>query len=314
MTDNETNKQFRIANQAIFLTYSQCEHFRKDEVRAHFELNICGDTYTLLFFRVAHEKHENGGTHNHILVKFNKNFQTRDVRKFDYLGVHPNIEKVNPKRADWDRLCNYMGKEDAENGDLVKKDPFTMALEAETTIDAIRSVGRGFSDVMGIIALRGLDGGYDFRTNINITLRPWQETLLQRIAERDDRAIYWVIDRVGGKGKTTFGNWLSRHEPNSWVQCQSASLPDAMMYFLARLRSGNEWNGKGVIIDLPRQDDGREYLYRSLESIKNGILVSSRYQGINVQIDPPILIVFANWPPLTNQLSQDRWRIIDLDV
>lgn len=46
----------------------------------------------------------------------------------------------------------------------------------------------------------------------NITLNKWELKILA-ILERPPalRTIYWIYDKVGGKGKTTFCRWLCVH-------------------------------------------------------------------------------------------------------
>ena len=50
--------------------------------------------------------------------------------------------------------------------------------------------------------------------------------------------------------------------------------------------------------------------YYILESVKDGIAVSSKYNNDIIRFKVPnILIVFSNSPPNTKELSKDRWKI-----
>ena len=50
--------------------------------------------------------------------------------------------------------------------------------------------------------------------------------------------------------------------------------------------------------------------YTILESIKDGIAVSSKYNSSILQFKiPNVLVVFSNHIPNTKELSKDRWKI-----
>jgi hypothetical protein len=75
-------------------------------------------------------------------------------------------------------------------------------------------------------------------------------------------------------------------------------------------------NRKGYIFDLTR--DTREYrsIYAMIEMLKNGILISTKYQGAkkirNRSLNAPIILVFTNELPNRNLLSRDRYRIFEI--
>lgn len=67
------------------LTYAQCDR-DKDEL-LQFLVTSTGANYVV----VGHELHEDGGNHLHAFVSFGRKFRTRDARRFDFGGFHPNI-------------------------------------------------------------------------------------------------------------------------------------------------------------------------------------------------------------------------------
>lgn len=101
---------FRINNRYLLLTYSQ--------VGPDFDWRGLGRMLHDLgaFIRLGREQHQDGGTHYHVFVDFEEAFSTRDERKFDFGGAHPNIEAVRrtPRKA-WE----YAGKD----GDVCMDDP-----------------------------------------------------------------------------------------------------------------------------------------------------------------------------------------------
>ena len=105
-----SNNGFRINNRYLLLTYSQ--------VGDDFSWRGLGGMLHNLgaFIRLGRESHEDGGTHYHVFCDFETAYSTRDCRKFDFEGHHPNIEPVRrtPRKA-WE----YAGKD----GDVLLDDP-----------------------------------------------------------------------------------------------------------------------------------------------------------------------------------------------
>ena len=66
-----------------------------------------------------------------------------------------------------------------------------------------------------------------------------------------------------------------------------------------------------VIIDIPRCNGGF-VSYQAIESIKNGIMVSTKYESGMVRFNKPHLLIFANEPPNMEKLSKDRWVVTEL--
>ena len=67
-----------------------------------------------------------------------------------------------------------------------------------------------------------------------------------------------------------------------------------------------------VIFDVPR-DNGNKVSYKSIESIKNGVIFSSKYESGYKIFNSPHVIVFANCEPEYSSLSSDRWVVKNID-
>lgn len=65
---------------------------------------------------------------------------------------------------------------------------------------------------------------------------------------------------------------------------------------------------KIVIINLPRTTEGH-VSYASIESLKDGLIQSGKYEGGFRMYKPPHVIIFANFLPTLEALSLDRWSI-----
>nr|WAE43151.1 MAG: replication associated protein [Cressdnaviricota sp.] len=142
--------------------------------------------------------------------------------------------------------------------------------------------------------------GDTFRERHYVPLR-WQAELLDILAgEVDDRKIYWVWSRTGGFGKTTFAKHLYLTGKAEYVSGRATDV----FFALAEAKSV-----KGVVFDIPR--DGIVD-YAGLESVKNGIFFSGKYESKTVAFATPHVIVLANYPPDQSKLSVDRWVVNDL--
>lgn len=134
-----------------------------------------------------------------------------------------------------------------------------------------------------------------------ITLRPWQESLLEKLkGPPHPRQVMWYYDEVGHTGKSTFAIWLRRSFPKE-VQLFVGGGQKNVAYCL-------ESNRRIFIFDYSRQS--LEYIqYSSLEHIKNGYLFSEKYQPCIKEFETPHVLCFANERPNVSMLSRDRWDI-----
>ncbi|AXH78189.1 MAG: putative viral replication protein [Cressdnaviricota sp.] len=138
------------------------------------------------------------------------------------------------------------------------------------------------------------------------TLRPWQHEIEKiMLTEPDDRTIHWYWDRDGNIGKTAFMKYcVVKHNA---IPCVGGKFADIMnLVFNCDLDKSNT-----TIFNIPRGH--RECLsYSSLEAIKDGMIVNTKYETGFKVFNPPHVIVFANFPPDEKQLSKDRWHIVNL--
>ena len=166
MTDT---KEFRINNKRLLLTYGKVgEAVHLDKVEYDLWLRA-KSTVPITVLRLAHETGETGEyPHTHVVIEWERAFQTRDVRYFDYMGLHPNVRKLNYKTALVDAL-DYIAKEDPENVDLKKVKPVgglvNLVHRHSTLVDAIGANARSFTDVSGIMQIFNLRNNVPRRFN-----------------------------------------------------------------------------------------------------------------------------------------------------
>lgn len=129
-------------------------------------------------------------------------------------------------------------------------------------------------------------------------LRPWQQQLLDTIENhtRNDRVIHWIYDEAGNNGKTVLSHHLIATQ--KYIKLKNGKTADIAML----------WNGEDVIFDLSRtQSDGINY--DVIEQIKDGYVVSPKYQSTVKHYKKPRMVIMANFPPNIKSMSSDRWQI-----
>lgn len=139
-------------------------------------------------------------------------------------------------------------------------------------------------------------------------LFPWQRRLIDLVGtEPDDRSIYWLHDEKGGAGKTSICKLLFKKYDAIYINGGKGS--DILHITAEQLNLKPNCNV--ILFDFPRCLEG-SVSYQAIESIKNGLFTSTKYEGGTVCMNPPHVIILANWEPDERKLSQDRWRIIDV--
>ena len=127
----------------------------------------------------------------------------------------------------------------------------------------------------------------------------WQDKLLKKLFVQDDRTVMWVYEEAGGKGKTFLATYLSILY--SYLTLDgSIKTRDLANFFPAE--------AEGICIDVARSAKDT-FDYEVLEKLKDGYLVTGKYEGRRVRFLPKKVIVFANFHPDIAKLSEDRWDI-----
>jgi len=131
------------------------------------------------------------------------------------------------------------------------------------------------------------------------SLRPWQAKLKEELLVpcTDDRKLIWYFDE-GNTGKTAFCKYMVINHGATFVS-----------------------NGKNSDIAYAIGDDPKIVLlnytrtledhinYGILESIKDGLMFSPKYESKTKIFNSPHVVVFANFRPLELNMTIDRWDI-----
>lgn len=139
------------------------------------------------------------------------------------------------------------------------------------------------------------------------TLRRWQAELYQvLVGKPDDRHIWWFHDPTGGVGKSTFVTWMYDHHPDDVTFLSGENRDMAYLYQGERI----------VFFDQPRSTEGfSDHLCAFGERLKDGRLVSTKYQASHKRFAPPHVVFFANHPCPKGKFSDDRvWEVTRFDM
>lgn len=99
-----------------FLTYSQ---FNGDPLQRVSDIQACLAGLGVCRSIVAHERHQDGGHHYHVLAQWETQFKASDLRVFDVDGCHPNFKSVRGD-GNINRVLDYCLKDDDYYGDDVE--------------------------------------------------------------------------------------------------------------------------------------------------------------------------------------------------
>lgn len=152
--------------------------------------------------------------------------------------------------------------------------------------------------------------GYPAPLRLISVLRPWQAEVVEIVkTPPDDRTIHWYWDRSGLSGKTALCKLLCARYGAVHVASGKAS---DLLTFVAKQIVEAKKEVLLVTMLLPKETDPATIRYGALESLKDGLWFSGKYEGAQVNINPPHVFVFANQPPAVEKLSRDRWHIVEL--
>lgn len=142
---------------------------------------------------------------------------------------------------------------------------------------------------------------YEDLKDKNTVLYDYQHRLLEYVKETpSERSILWFYDELGNSGKTSLADHLTDNE--KFITLSNGKTADIAY----------TWNGENVIFDYSRSQQNH-INYEVLENLKNGRILSTKYESIVKKYKRPHIIVFANFKPQVNKLSLDRWAIYEIN-
>lgn len=131
--------------------------------------------------------------------------------------------------------------------------------------------------------------------------RDWHYVVNDYISNPDKRSMLFIVDEDGGLGKTTYARYLKT--TRSDVQYLKPEKESNIAHLLDPTK-------KIFIFDCPRSRLDIPLPYNTMEGIKDGEVVSGKYDSCMKSFTRPnVLIVFTNEAPDAARLSHDRWNV-----
>lgn len=139
----------------------------------------------------------------------------------------------------------------------------------------------------------------------NLTLRCWQQRILDISQIYSPRKINIVYDNKGNIGKSILSMYMRVHGFARLIPGTVQDAKDICQMVCCMPVS------KCYIIDMPRALPKIKLngMYAAIESIKNGHVYDLRYKYNEKIFNPPNVIVFTNELPDPAMLSIDRWDV-----
>lgn len=132
--------------------------------------------------------------------------------------------------------------------------------------------------------------------------KKWQHALRDELllTKPDYRKIIIYVDTIGGAGKTDLATWFIDNHSENTAYFPYGKVGD-MAYALPD-------NPKYVFFDIPRVVDDR-INWTGIESIKNGLIFSSKYESKLKRFNRPHVVLFTNHEIDRTTLSVDRYDV-----
>lgn len=135
-------------------------------------------------------------------------------------------------------------------------------------------------------------------------LYPWQQSIVNEVSlTPDDRTINWFWESIGCSGKTALCKYLVAKHDALYVSGKSTDIKFAVVKY----KETKKIYPTIILWNIPRCIE--HISYEAIESIKDGLFFSSKYESSMICMNSPHIYIFANEPPETTKLSRDRWRI-----
>jgi len=217
------------------------------------------------------------------------------------------------------RLSLHTKKRLPELLSLLKSSEATLVLVGCHWSPSSNNSGAGFNYVMKLDSrVRGPWKDDDPMPNVwdedlELPLRTWQRMLVEKIrGPISKRAITFVLDRDGGKGKTHLKTWLSMKKLACVVPVLSEPKDIAQLIMSKIKKTGKI--PTCFVLDIPRALKTTKHLafMSALESLKDGYVYDTRYSFTDQHMKRPHVVVFCNKLPPVEALSADRIEVLDL--
>lgn len=130
--------------------------------------------------------------------------------------------------------------------------------------------------------------------------REWQREVQDKLEEQAVRQVLWVVDPTGNNGKSFLARYLTSQGA---FLVRAGKHQDIYHAFTMMCPCPTM-----AVFDMTRSSE-ETIPYSVMESLKDGMIFSSKYQSKVITFTPLKLLVLSNFTPqLTGKLSNDRWE------
>lgn len=263
---------------------------------------------------VAHEKHQDGGSHYHAWVKFNRRARHQPLY-WKWEGrtacVRTNIKsaqaviKYCKKDGDYAQFgidmsrytdCvknhkRYIGQRVLDAGEVTTE----MIDEHPEILYDISRINEGldYYNIRKVAERTREDYKPDWKYFYN-----WQAGALEYLSRPPTRAPYWMVDDAGNHGKSAFATFLDHRR--GAILLTMCEAKDVCFIVKTNIRKWNMKRNAIIVFDFPR-DYNFDNCYSLIEALCNGFIASTKYAPQELRFPRPHIIVFSNTKPRDKQ-------------
>lgn len=145
----------------------------------------------------------------------------------------------------------------------------------------------------------------------DVVWKPWQQNVLDIIESKANRrTINWFWEAKGNVGKSFLCLYLDcKYDV---IICDGKKGDVFNQINVWRTTYPNRKAPSVIICDIPRSYKDCQISYGCLEKIKDGLIYSGKYEGGKIRMGPVHIICFANHEPDLEELSEDRWNVVEI--
>lgn len=141
---------------------------------------------------------------------------------------------------------------------------------------------------------------------IDTVWKPWQQSILDELeGEPHKRTITWIYEREGNVGKSYLVKYICLKYDAIIADGKRCDILNQIRVWM---EAHPEKSPKCLVMDIPRTSQNF-VSYGLLESVKNGMAFSGKYEGGRLLFHHPHVVVFSNNFPDTSTMSRDRWNV-----